>query len=1008
MNPLLKPIYIDWEPGETFGSYRIEKLLSDSVLGNFYEASHVDTGARYILFLLPLGLTKLHRNLAERLLETQRKLEKTDKSCVLRWETVQRIKDRVFLLYEHQNVESLTRYVLNNSRDDENNGLDQETARSLLLQLGNAVRSSRSAGLGHFFISPDFVFVHRGTGKVFLAGCGIFEQLNYRHFETYISSAIHPIGNQDFEKVRFAAIEILSPEIRNLKRTHPRSDFYCLGMCAYFMLIGYKPVRNWMLPTVAREDIDRGWDLFISHCLEYNPDRRFPHVASFIHDLKGLEALHHQPKREGRRVMRTLSQIPLPQSFERRFSPLTLLYLRLGLLGVAGVLAVFSAIVFTEIINSDFSEPEVAAIGPQRVLNRENANLVLYLPAEQIRVQFSGRSSGTFLVANGHLYLRVQPGDYSIHLSSPFLQDKRIRLSATREPLQKHVEMDFGFASLRIKHGAPTAELWAGSNPDQRYFVDYFDNNGNLELSHRFYAGTYHFEMRSQTHRNYAWEIQKLGLDEALQLDAHAEPLPATLSITGSSATNVSINGAAPQPIPATFNEISVEEKIILEFSATGYRNHTKELKLDPAGDHRLVAPVLQPLIGTVNFVFKQYGRLIESTDELDGFQLELPGKPPIGVNQLPLQLSAGTHQWKISHPDLETQTLETVIQDRERSSVTLDFIYKPGTVVLDSRILTESSITVDGNRVDPVNGRLELAAKRDFALKWEIRDFQPAQISIKLQPGQVWLWSPQWQPFEGPEKGESWQIPYTNVDLEWIPAGDFRMGSPLEEEMRLPNEGPQTWVEISSGFWAMRHEVKQAFYQSVARKNPSRYRNHNHPVESINWFEAMEFARQLTEKERLSGRLPKNYVYRLPTEAEWEYMARGGVEESLPFHFGHRASSINGQFSGFYPRGNQEASRAPAAEYGTVAAGLFEANGFGLFDIHGNVAEWTLDHYLDRLPGGKQKDLYRGSGGRGRVVRGGSWADSAHRTRLAVRSAVNEDTRRDSVGVRLVLAPEL
>lgn len=233
-------------------------------------------------------------------------------------------------------------------------------------------------------------------------------------------------------------------------------------------------------------------------------------------------------------------------------------------------------------------------------------------------------------------------------------------------------------------------------------------------------------------------------------------------------------------------------------------------------------------------------------------------------------------------------------------------------------------------------------------------------------------------------------------------------MGSPLEEEMRLPNEGPQTWVEISSGFWAMRHEVKQEFYQSVARENPSRYRNHNHPVESINWFEAMEFARQLTEKERLSGRLPKNYVYRLPTEAEWEYMARGGVKESLPFHFGHRASSINGQFSGFYPRGNQEASRAPAAEYGTVAAGLFEANGFGLFDIHGNVAEWTLDHYLDRLPGEKQKDLYRGSGGRGRVVRGGSWADSAHRTRLAVRSAVNEDTRRDSVGVRLVLAPEL
>ena len=1008
MNPLLNPIYSDWQTGETYGSFRIERLLSDSVLGNFYEASHVDSGASCILFLVPAGLSKLHKKLAERLIETKRKLEKADRSNILELEAIQRIHGRIVLLYKHQHVESLTSYVLNNPRSGNNYGLDQQKTREFLLQLGGAVRSARSVGIGHFFMTPDFVFVTHGSQKIKLGGCGVFEQLNYRHFETYISSAIHPIGDRDFEKVRFAAIEILSPEMRNLKRVHARSDFYCLGMCAYFMLMGYKPVRNWTLPSAARHDINSGWDLFISHCLEYNPDKRFPHAGNFIKDLEGLEELHSQPKREGRRIMRTLSKIPLPQRFERQFSPLALLNLRLGLLGLAGFFAIFSAFVFTEIIFSDFPDSEIASAGPQRMLISENANLIIQLPVEHIRVQVSGRSSGAFLVTDGQLYLRVAPGNYSLSLSSPFLQDKRVSLTVTRDPMIKSIQMQPGYSRLRIEQGAPIAELWVGTQSDKLLFVDYFDNNGILDITERLYPGQYYFQMRSPQYEDYTWEAQNLSLDEVLELKAVTNPLPAKLTISGNPDVKVRIDGSEPKAVPVVLPKIKAKQEITLEFSAKGYQNEIKKIKLKAAGEHHIVAPELVPQLGEMDVVFLLNGKSIESAEMLDGFSLNIPGKTLIAANQLPVRLSPGIHSWEITHPQLQTQSLETMVRDKELSRIELDFQYKPGIVILDYPDLKSSNITVDGMRISPVDGRLRLDAKKTITLRWEMRDFQPREKTVYLDPGQQWVWSPVWEPLEGPEMGLSWQIPFTDIHFEWIPPGSFRMGSPLTEEMRLPNEGPQTSMEITAGFWAMRHEVTQGFYQSIVGKNPSRYRNRDFPVESINWFEAMEFARRVTEKERAAGRLPENYVYRLPTEAEWEYFARGGVEELRSFHFGNTASRVNGHFSGVYPRSHTPQALEQPVDYGTIAVGQFQPNEFGLFDIHGNVAEWTLDHYIDRLPGGRQQNLYRGEGGRGRVVRGGSWSESAHRNRLAARSAVNENIRRDSVGMRLVLAPEL
>jgi formylglycine-generating enzyme required for sulfatase activity len=107
---------------------------------------------------------------------------------------------------------------------------------------------------------------------------------------------------------------------------------------------------------------------------------------------------------------------------------------------------------------------------------------------------------------------------------------------------------------------------------------------------------------------------------------------------------------------------------------------------------------------------------------------------------------------------------------------------------------------------------------------------------------------------------------------LVWIPPGSFVMGSPASEQDRYDNEGPQTRVTITRGFWMSKYEVTQGEYRAIVGSNPSYFGGDtNRPVEQVSWRDATNYCGTFNAQERLAGRLPANYVYRLPTEAEWE-----------------------------------------------------------------------------------------------------------------------------------------
>ena len=237
-------------------------------------------------------------------------------------------------------------------------------------------------------------------------------------------------------------------------------------------------------------------------------------------------------------------------------------------------------------------------------------------------------------------------------------------------------------------------------------------------------------------------------------------------------------------------------------------------------------------------------------------------------------------------------------------------------------------------------------------------------------------------------------------MKLVRIEPGKFLMGSPDSEAERDDDEGPQHEVEITHPFYMGTCEVTQEEYLKVMGTNPSVFtKNPRAAVENVSWQEAEAFCRQLSSlpEERAAGR-----VYRLPTEAEWEYACRAGT--STPYWFGD-GSSIKTHCwyaDNTHDREKEAAIRNESLDPPSV--GEKDDNAFGLFDVHGNVREWCSDWYdkdyyqnsPSRDPQGPRQGLFR-------VARGGSRGDVAAACRSAARLGLAPHIRLGN-GFRVVL----
>lgn len=233
------------------------------------------------------------------------------------------------------------------------------------------------------------------------------------------------------------------------------------------------------------------------------------------------------------------------------------------------------------------------------------------------------------------------------------------------------------------------------------------------------------------------------------------------------------------------------------------------------------------------------------------------------------------------------------------------------------------------------------------------------------------------------------------------IPSGSFTMGSPEDELEREEDEVPHE-VSVPS-FFMGRYPVTQAQWRAVVampqvkhelKPDPSDFKGDNRPVEQVSWYEAVEFCDRL---EQHTGRL-----YRLPSEAEWEYACRAGT--TTPFHFGKTLTTEVANYNGEHTYANGPKGKLLKK---TTSVDEFDiANAFGLCGMHGNVWEWCQDHY-----GEYDQTLTDGSAWLTedeegvRVLRGGSWFNGPRDSRSASRYFNFPINRNDHLGFRVSCA---
>jgi formylglycine-generating enzyme required for sulfatase activity/DNA-binding beta-propeller fold protein YncE len=289
---------------------------------------------------------------------------------------------------------------------------------------------------------------------------------------------------------------------------------------------------------------------------------------------------------------------------------------------------------------------------------------------------------------------------------------------------------------------------------------------------------------------------------------------------------------------------------------------------------------------------------------------------------------------------------------------------------------------------------------------------------------------------------GDEWQLHHSKVKVQGyreilsggvdlpmvqIPAGSFLMGSPNDEQGRSANEGPRHKVTLES-FFMGQTPINQAQWRVVAQwtplqgeepwvvnldPEPSSFKGDKRPVENVSWYEAMEFCR------RLSLRTGRKYT--LPNEAQWEYACRAGT--STPFHFGERTTTnlFSGMFSTRLANCEREslfgylilrAMRLVLYREQTTPVGIFPANKWGLYDMHGNVWEWCFDRWHSNYEGAPEEGLpwlnENANEDEYRLLRGGSWFDIPERCRSACRNYFLPEFRLNRRGFRVCCLPQV
>ena len=336
--------------------------------------------------------------------------------------------------------------------------------------------------------------------------------------------------------------------------------------------------------------------------------------------------------------------------------------------------------------------------------------------------------------------------------------------------------------------------------------------------------------------------------------------------------------------------------------------------------------------------------------------------------------------------------------QQQAQQSQTLTIRYSPSiaTVLVDNKMVNGSngvaqttlpvgqhSYIVACNGYESEEGMVKLKASAPSNLQITLsKEAMATQQSTVTQPAVA-----QRHVVQAPvTNGDNISIPVKNgvsIDMVRVEAGTFVMGATPEMESPYDWEKPTHQVTLTNDYYIGKYEVTQNLWKAVMGKNPSKFKGDNLPVEQVSWNDCQKFISKLNN---ITGK-----TFRLPTEAEWEYAARGGKKNR-----GYQYSGSNNLSDVAWYVGNSWSK--------THAVGSKQANELGIYDMSGNVWEWCQDWY-GKYSSSSHTNPTGANSGSDRVFRGGGWDISARFCRSSYRYFITPDDHCNFLGLRLVLS---
>jgi len=998
--------------GKVFGRYVLEAVAGRGGMGVVWKARDERLEREVALKFLPEVVAGDPEAVRDLLRETKRCLELTHPNIVRVHDLVQ---DGLLAAISMEYVagESLAK------RKAEAPGgcLTVEELAPLVAQLCAALDYAHGeAKVVHRDLKPANLLVTR-DGRLKVTDFGIARSLSDTH--TRLTGQVGNISG---------TLAYMSPQQVMGKKATPADDIYALGATLYELLTGKPPfytgdITHQILQQapaslaaqraeleVKGGPVPAAWEETILACLAKEPQDR-PQSANEVTARLGLArgaakgAKAKGEKRVGRVDERGRERVERPASRMRWFA---LVAAAAIVLGVAGYLfwprgagpAEKSSVMREPSAKPLETVPPV--VRPAAALPREFT--VTVDPADAGARLWLGPLSDV-AVKEGRAVLKDLPdGEQELIVQAPGYQPftTRVTVKEGRGSVEAKLVAVRGAVAVTAR---PGTQVTAIDERGKETRLGVVPAGGVLEVKKLLTVGRYMLRLEHADCAAVTVPGVELMLDRTVKVAPAQTPLPGELRVFSMpTGAGVRVNGTVAGTTPATIKDQPSEQALRLEVFLGGYRRVEQAVTLKPKEVRTLNVGTLMAESGSLELhLTNAEVRMADLAIRIDGRGVDV--RPAVAAAPFRVAgLEVGSRTVEIVHPDYEPWRQAVTVRDQEMTAVNVELKPKPGTVACETTPAGARVVINGGERhnitlIDDRTQAERLTPLRvalppgEYTLRFELKGYKAAARTVSVAANRTVEVSAslEKQVLPGPSQGQTWTVRDLNLEMAYIRPGTFTMGSPASESGRSSDEGPQTQVTLTEGYWLGKTEVTQAQWEALMESIPSKFMGPDRPVEQVFWSDAMEFCRKLTERERSAGRLPEGYEYTLPTEAQWEYACRAGTT-------GQYGGDGNLDDMGWYRQNSGNT---------THPVGQKQANAWGLYDMHGNVWEWCLDWY-GNYPGGSVRDPTGPASGTGRVGRGGGWGSYAIGCRSAFRSGGVSGYRFNGLGFRLALAPQV